>query len=56
MNHQCQFCGEWVSDFFHCCEGKHKNDWIEAQYETMGWSTEVFCQCWKVDICVEPLI
>ena len=51
MNYQCPFCNEWVYDSLHCCEGKHKNDWIEAEYETMGWDKgQEF-----VDV-VEPLI
>ena len=40
-NTQCPFCNEWVEDRLHCCEGKHTNDWIEAQYETMGWPEDV---------------
>jgi len=35
--YRCPFCGEWVSEWFHCCEGKHRSDWIEAQYQTMKW-------------------
>ena len=52
MNHQCPFCGEWVYDWFHCCEGKHKSDWIDAEYETMGWNKEL-----KIaDTAFKPLI
>lgn len=51
-NYQCPFCNEWVYDWLHCCEGKHHSDWIEAEYETMGWDKELPPK----DIAVEPLI
>ena len=35
--YQCPFCNEWVYNDFHCCEGKYRSDWIDAQYKTMGW-------------------
>ena len=40
-NYQCPFCNEWVYDWLHCCEGKHRSDWIEASYNTMGWGKEL---------------
>lgn len=33
----CQFCGAWTNGWLHSCEGKHKSDWVEAEYNTMGW-------------------
>ena len=50
MSNQCPFCNEWVSDWLHCCEGKHRSNWIEAEYQTMGWDRGI------EPIAVEPLI
>lgn len=50
MNYQCPFCNEWICDWLHCCEGKHTSEWMEATYNTMGWSEDTICKCWNDDV------
>ncbi len=49
-DYRCKFCGEWIYNSLHCCEGKYHSDWEKVEDVVLGW-------CPKIEeVAVEPLI